>query len=130
MVPAKSGDYLRIWVSDDLDPSPIELDQRSQGMQYFFSFYVIFLVEAKGAHADSILLLDEPGLHLHGTAQEKIVEFFDTLAKGNQTLYKSVRNAKGYKFLPVEGANVYDILKHQTLVLTQASAKALEGALA
>ena len=50
-------------------------------------------------------------------------------AKGNANLYKSVRNAKGYKFLPVEGANVYDILKHQTLVLTQASAKALEGAL-
>src|SRR4051794_21109426 len=50
--------------------------------------------------------------------------------KGNQTLFKSVRNAKGYKFLPVEGANVYDILKHQTLVLTQASAKALEGAFA
>jgi large subunit ribosomal protein L4 len=50
-------------------------------------------------------------------------------SKGNQSLYKSVRNAKGYKFLPVEGANVYDILKHPTLVLTQASAKALEGAL-
>ena len=48
--------------------------------------------------------------------------------KGNANLYKSVRNAKGYKFLPVEGANVYDILKHHTLVLTQASAKALEGA--
>ena len=49
--------------------------------------------------------------------------------KGNTGLFRSVRNAKGYKFLPVEGANVYDILKHQTLVLTQASAKALEGAL-
>ncbi len=49
--------------------------------------------------------------------------------KGNVNLFKSVKNAKGYKFLPVEGANVYDILKHPTLVLTQASAKALEGAL-
>ena len=49
--------------------------------------------------------------------------------KTNQTLFKSVRNAKGYKFLPAEGANVYDILRHQTLVLTEASAKALEGAL-
>jgi large subunit ribosomal protein L4 len=50
-------------------------------------------------------------------------------SKGNSNLFKSVRNAKGYKFLPVEGANVYDILKHHTLVLTQESAKALEGAL-
>ena len=49
--------------------------------------------------------------------------------KDNQLLFKSVRNAKGYKFLPPEGANVYDILRHDTLVLTEASAKALEGAL-
>ena len=49
--------------------------------------------------------------------------------KGNQLLFKSVRNAKGFKFLPPEGANVYDILRHNTLVLTEASAKALEGAL-
>src|SRR4051794_26683560 len=30
--------------------------------------------------------------------------------KDNQGLFKGVRNAKNYKFLPVEGANVYDIL--------------------
>jgi len=47
----------------------------------------------------------------------------------HDTLFKSVRNAKKYKFLPVEGANVYDILKHHTLVLTKDSARALEGAL-
>ncbi|TMA27678.1 MAG: 50S ribosomal protein L4 [Deltaproteobacteria bacterium] len=50
--------------------------------------------------------------------------------KDNENLFKSVRNAKSYKFLPIEGANVYDILKHQTLVLTRDSAKALEGVLA
>jgi energy-coupling factor transporter ATP-binding protein EcfA2 len=81
------GDYFRIWVSDDLDPSEIELDQRSQGMQYFFSFYVVFLVETKGAHANSILLLDEPGLHMHGTAQAKVIKFLERLASENQTLY-------------------------------------------
>jgi len=48
----------------------------------------------------------------------------------NETLFKSIRNARGFDFLPVEGANVYDILRHRTLILTQAGAKALEGALA
>jgi len=81
------GDYFRIWVSDDLDPSEIELDQRSLGMQYFFSFYTVFLVEAKGVHQKSILLLDEPGLHMHGTAQAKIVKFLEKLAQDNQTMY-------------------------------------------
>jgi predicted ATPase len=83
------GDYFRVWVSDDLDPSEIELDQRSQGMQYFFSFFIVFLVESKGAHRNSILLLDEPGLHMHGTAQAKIVEFLEKLSKDNQTLYST-----------------------------------------
>ena len=50
--------------------------------------------------------------------------------KENQNLFKSVRNAKKYKFLPVEGANVYDILNHHTLILTKDCAKALEGVLA
>ena len=81
------GPFFRVWVSDDLDPSEIELDQRSAGMQYFFSFYLIFLEEAKGAHGNSILLLDEAGLQLHGTAQQKIVKFLQKLSKDNQLLY-------------------------------------------
>lgn len=83
------GDYFRIWVSDDIDPSPIELDQRSQGMQYFFSFYLVFLVESKAAYAGSILLLDEPGLHLHGTAQGMTVAFLAKISGDNQTLYST-----------------------------------------
>ena len=47
----------------------------------------------------------------------------------NENLYRSVRNARRYAFLPVEGANVYDILRHQTLVITKDAAKALEGVL-
>jgi hypothetical protein len=83
------GDYLRVWVSDDLDPSEIELDQRSAGMQYFFSFFLVFLVEAEDAHVNSILLLDEPGTSLHGTAQAKIVEFLLKISKDSQVIYTS-----------------------------------------
>lgn len=83
------GDYFRIWVSDDLDESEIELDQRSAGMQYFFSFFIVFLVEAEDIHHNSILLLDEPALHLHGTAQTKTVKFLEKLSKDNQTLYST-----------------------------------------
>lgn len=83
------GDYFRIWVSDDVDPSQIELDQRSMGMQYFFSFYTVFLVESEGTHAGCILLLDEPGLHAHGTAQAKIVSFLEKLSAENQLLYST-----------------------------------------
>lgn len=82
-----NGDYFRIWVSDDLDPAKVELEQRSQGMRYFFSFYLVFLVEADEGHLDCILLLDEPGLHLHGTAQAKLLSFFEKLSQQNQLFY-------------------------------------------
>lgn len=82
-----NGDYFRIWVSDDLDPAKVELEQRSQGMRYFFSFYLVFLVEADEGHMDCILLLDEPGLHLHGTAQAKLIRFFEKLSQQNQLFY-------------------------------------------
>jgi len=47
----------------------------------------------------------------------------------NTALQKSVRNLSGSDFLATEGLNVYDILKHDALVLTAASAKALEKSL-
>jgi len=81
------ADYMRVWASDDLNASQIELDQRSAGMQYFFSFFLVFLVEAEDAHVNSVLLLDEPGTSLHGTAQAKIVEFLRKLSEGNQVIY-------------------------------------------
>lgn len=83
------GRFFRVWVSDDLDPSEIELDQRSAGMQYFFSFYLVFLEEAQGQYRNAILLLDEPGIHYHGTAQQKTIKFLERLSKDNQILYST-----------------------------------------
>ena len=76
------GPYFRIWVSDDRRPDvDIELESRSKGFQWFFSFYLVFLVESDEGHKDAILLLDEPGLHLHPTAQQELMAFFETLGR-------------------------------------------------
>ena len=83
------GDYFRVWVSDDLDPSEIELEQRSAGLQYFFSFYLIFLVESGDAYQDCILLLDEPGLQLHPTAQQQATKFFERISHQNQVFFST-----------------------------------------
>ncbi len=50
-------------------------------------------------------------------------------AKASVHLAKSVRNLASAKFLPVEGLNTYDILNHQSLVLTVQTAKAIEARL-
>ncbi len=82
------GDYFRIWIADDRRPDvEIELEARSKGFQWFFSFYLVFLVESEGGYKDTILLLDEPGLHLHPTAQQELIAFFEKLSETNQLAY-------------------------------------------
>jgi large subunit ribosomal protein L4 len=44
----------------------------------------------------------------------------------NENLKLSIRNCKDHQFLPPEGVNVYDLLRHDTLVLSKDAAKALE----
>lgn len=84
------GDYFRIWIADDRRPDvEIELEARSKGFQWFFSFYLVFLVESAEGHKDAILLLDEPGMHLHPTAQQELIAFFEVLSEKNQLLYST-----------------------------------------
>jgi predicted ATP-dependent endonuclease of OLD family len=84
------GDFFRIWVADDRRPGiDIELEGRSAGFQWFFSFYLVFLVESEEGHKDAVLLLDEPGLHLHPTAQQELISFFEEISKRNQLLYST-----------------------------------------
>lgn len=84
------GDYFRIWISDDRRPGvEIELESRSKGFQWFFSFYLIFLAESDEGHKDAVLLLDEPGLNLHPTAQQELIAFFEQLSGTNMLLYST-----------------------------------------
>lgn len=65
----------------------VNLDERSRGFKWFFSFYVTFAADTKGGSAESaILLLDEPGLYLHATSQGDLLKH---LANDftNQVLY-------------------------------------------
>lgn len=80
------GDYFRIWVSDKLRSDEVGLELRSTGLQWFLSFYLIFLVESQEQHKNAILLLDEAGLTLHPLAQKDLCRFFDSLSKENQII--------------------------------------------
>lgn len=80
------GDYFRIWVSDSKRPAEVALELRSTGLQWFISFYLIFLVESESQHKNAILLLDEAGLTLHPLAQKDLTQFFEGLAEKNQII--------------------------------------------
>ena len=74
-------------ISDEYDSSQINLSSRSLGFQYFFAFFIIFSSEKNNTHKNSILLLDEPGTHFHGKAQQELVKFLRNLTKSNQLMY-------------------------------------------
>ncbi len=78
--------YLKVVVEDDLGVE-IELDQRSEGFQWLVSFFVVFFAEAADKHKNAVLLLDEPGLSLHGLKQRDFRMTVSRLAESNQTVY-------------------------------------------
>jgi large subunit ribosomal protein L4 len=45
----------------------------------------------------------------------------------NENLKLSIRNCTEHQYLPPEGLNVYDLLRHDTLILSKEAAKALEA---
>ena len=80
------GDFFSICVSDDIRPEFVDLSLRSTGLQWFLSFFLVFLVESKQSHNNAILLLDEAGLTLHPNAQKDLIRIFDGLALSNQLI--------------------------------------------
>lgn len=83
------GPWFTTYIKDDFDQSPIELEDRSKGFQWAFSFELMFTHESKGTFENCVILLDEPGLHLHPNAQKQLLENLESYAKENTLLYTS-----------------------------------------
>lgn len=83
------GHHLDTLISDPTATYDVEvnLNERSRGFQWFFSFYITFSADTNGGEAeDAILLLDEPGLYLHAKSQSDLLKHFETDFE-NQILY-------------------------------------------
>jgi hypothetical protein len=78
--------YLKVGVEDSLGVE-VELDQRSEGFQWLVSFFIVFFAQAKDNLEGAILLLDEPGLSLHGLKQREFRKTLSRLAADNQLLF-------------------------------------------
>jgi predicted ATP-dependent endonuclease of OLD family len=65
----------------------MDFDERSAGFTWFFSFLVQFS-QVKKKFGNVIILLDEPGLSLHGKAQADLLRFIDEeLKPHHQVIY-------------------------------------------
>ena len=65
----------------------IPLEEQSKGFQWFFSFDLHFMHDSEGTFEGCVLLLDEPGLHLHPGGQKDLLERLDAYAKKNTLIY-------------------------------------------
>jgi len=65
----------------------LPLKNRSKGFNWFFSFLVWFKKIQEDKSSNYILLLDEPGLNLHASAQADLLRFLEDLSKDYQIIY-------------------------------------------
>lgn len=81
--------WLEIRVEDMAHRFTSNFERRSHGFQWFFSFLAAF-TEFELEHKDTsfIVLLDEPGVSLHGLAQRDLLRFLnERLASAVQVVY-------------------------------------------
>ncbi len=82
------ANHLRVWIVNRADGTKLQLEERSRGYQWYFSFYVVFNVQSETRNKDAILLLDEPALFLHAIGQADFLEkSLPKLAEKNQIMY-------------------------------------------
>lgn len=88
-VPFNSGPVARARVENGLHGVTVPFSERSAGFIWFFSFLVKF-AQIKKSHGNVILLLDEPGLTLHGTAQLDLLRYFaEEIAPHHQLIWST-----------------------------------------
>lgn len=88
LAPLNDGPILQIRVRNQRHKVSVPFDDRSSGFVWFFSFLAYFTDLEETEDNDIILLLDEPGLSLHGRAQEDLLKLIDErLAPKHQVLY-------------------------------------------
>lgn len=80
--------FLQVRVRNDRHQVTLNMNQRSKGFIWFFSFLAAF-----SEYADEdrrIILLDEPGLNLHAKAQSDLLRYIDErLAPGHQVIFST-----------------------------------------
>jgi energy-coupling factor transporter ATP-binding protein EcfA2 len=85
--PFNAGVIARARVRNTLHKVTVPFSERSAGFIWFFSFLVQF-AQVRKTGGNLILLLDEPGLTLHGKAQADLLRYFEEkLTPDHQVIY-------------------------------------------
>jgi len=84
---------LRVYIQDEIEDEERDLthpSQRSEGFQWFFSFYVNMLAEVtEDSDGSKILLLDDPAVNLHPSGKQDWLDSLEEIAEEEQVIYTS-----------------------------------------
>ncbi|MEN3793938.1 AAA family ATPase [Fulvimarina sp. MAC3] len=81
------GPTLNIFAEDSAIGMPVRLHRRSTGFRWYVSFAWKFTHATKGEYANCVLLLEEPGIHLHFSGQRDLLKVFERLSENNTIMY-------------------------------------------
>lgn len=81
------GTTLNVFAEDEAVGFPVRLHRRSTGFRWYVSFAWKFTHASDGDFENCILLLEEPGVHLHYSGQRDLLRVFEQLAEKNTILY-------------------------------------------
>lgn len=88
--PLDQGPIVNVRVYNPRHRVSVPFDERSRGFVWFFSFFAYFSDVEQQDLRRTVLLLDEPGLALHATAQGDFLRFIDgELADTHQVIYST-----------------------------------------
>ncbi len=80
---------LDVRVKNNRTKVSLPLKNRSKGFNWFFSFLVWFKKIQEDTDSNYVLLLDEPGLNLHASAQADLLNFIESLTNKYQIIYST-----------------------------------------
>lgn len=125
---------LNIFAEDEAVGMPVRLHRRSSGFRWHVSFAWKFTHASRGEYKGCILLLEEPGIHLHHSGQRDLLDVFQRLSETNTVLYTThlasmVDTAYPERVRIVESANNHAAVKKGVVSNQRAPMAVIELAL-
>jgi len=128
------GPTLNIFAEDEAIGFPVRLNRRSTGFRWYVSFTWKFTHASNGDFSNCILLLEEPGIHLHYTGQRDLLHIFENLSENNKILYTThlasmVDQANPERIRIVESHNNHVSVRHGVVSSQPAPMAVIESSL-
>lgn len=128
------GPTLNIFARDEAVGMPVRLHRRSSGFRWHVAFAWKFTHASKGQYKDCILLLEEPGIHLHYSGQRDLLTLFERLSAANTILFTThlasmvdLKNPERIRI--VESKDGHSVVKKGVVSSQRAPAAVIEMAL-